>query len=107
MNRSFSEIGSFDSNNGIYEAFYKEYVEIDSRLHARKKQLSEWLSKAFKALTCTRARCLAKAFAVVASLVGLIGVAGAVEMENISLSLGLTLGTLMIAIEYFCLKRKK
>ena len=107
MDKAFSRNSEFDSNSGILDAFYREYVGADRSLPQRSEQAWEILRKIVKILTGARARCLAKAFAVATALIGLIGVAGAIEMENISLSAGLGLSVLLVAIEYLALRGRK
>ena len=110
MNRSYTKNDTFVSNNGIYDALYEDGA-------IGEKRLEKWLDNALckliallQILTGATARRLARVCGVVVSLIGMIGVAGAIETGRLSLVGGLLLAGLFVAAEYACLRptrRKK
>ena len=103
MNKTFTTKEQIISVNGIFDTFYAEVTEPS----VTAKKLSSALLKTARALTCSKARCLVRAFSAAGSLVGLIGIAGAVEVGNLSPAAGLLLGACMIVVEYLCLSPRR
>ena len=104
MNRSYTKNDAFVSNNGIYDALYGDGA-------FQEKRLEKWLDGALcklialmQILTGATARRLARVCGVVVSLIGIIGVAGAIETGRLSIPFGLLLAGLFVATEYFCLR---
>ncbi len=106
MNKDYSENRNFVSVNGIMSAFYEEIVcDAETRRSGLEKLLST-VRNAWKILSGARAKALAKVLAAVMSLIGLVGVVGAMELGSISLPAGTLLGLLLILAEYFCIRHK-
>ena len=100
MNKTFSNSSNIVSVNGIFERFYAE-ASVQSEAA---KKLSDLLTKAIQILTSVKTTRMLRAFAAAGSLVGLIGIAGAIEVGNLSPILGLVFASGMVAVEYICLK---
>ena len=106
MNKDYSANRSIISNNGIMTAFYEEIVGAAETRRGGFEKLLSAARNAWKILTGARARVLARVLAAVMSLIGLVGVVGAMELGNISLTAGTLLGLLLILAEYFCIRSK-
>ena len=57
-------------------------------------------------LTCERTRAIARALGFGLSLVGFIGIIGAMETGAIRLGFGLVLGAALLGVEVLCLRRQ-
>ena len=106
MNKDYSENHNFFSNNGIMSAFYDEIANNTNDRKSGLETLRSSARNAWMILTGAKARTLAKVLAAVASMIGLVGVVGAMELGNISLAAGGTIGLLLILAEYLCIRPK-
>ena len=107
MNRSYTENKRFNSDCGIYEAFYTEIAEPVLAGRNRVDALLSRLLAIWQILTGATARRLAKVTVFTLCLVGTVGVVGAMELGRISLASGLLLSAVMFAIQCLCFMRKK
>ena len=105
MNKTYEISNRFDSNNGIYEAFYEEVVVPAYSTPKTLLNISEKAKKLYKILTAATAKRLAMTAAVAISLLGIVGIAGGIQQGNISLLGGLAVAALCIGVEYCCLKK--
>ena len=105
MNKTYEFSSQFDSNNGIYDAFYAEVVSPAYSVPKALGSISEKVKKLYKALTSAVAKRLALTAATALSLLGIVGIAGGIQHGNISLLGGLAVAALCIGVEYCCLKK--
>ena len=105
MNKYYLSEEQFNSNKRIFEAYYTEAKTSVGAFQKALDFLRIFLSAVMAALTSARARVLVRVCGIALSLIGLIGVVGAIEAGSISIGFGLLLGLLMIGVEFFCLKK--
>ena len=101
MNKYYVTNEQFNSNKRIFEAYYKE-AEIKPSILQRVADF--WLAL-LSVLTSERARTVAKAASVALCLIGLIGIAGAIENGTLSIGVGILVATVLLGIEFFSLKK--
>ena len=104
MNAYFNKNESFDSNKRIIEAYFGESATRANSLQKLLDSLLYAISLILQVLTCSTARRIAKACAVAVTLVGFIGVIGAMESGALGLGTGLAIGAVLIVIEILCLR---
>lgn len=104
MNAYYNKNEAFDSNKRIIEAYFGESLKTAGTGQKVLDALFSWLSVFLRVLTCATARRIAKATAVAVTLVGFVGVIGAMERGVLGLGLGLAIGTILLGIEYLCLR---
>ena len=102
MNKYFEKNDNFNSNNRIYEGYFTE-ARNESGFGKRALDL---LSLILNFLLCESFLQRAKMVLVALSLVGFIGVIGAMEAGSLGMGSGLLIGGLLLAVEYLCLKRR-
>ena len=100
MNKYFDKNDMFDSNSRIYEGFFADVTNAKNPW----KKISDFLFLILRFLSGqTVIRC-AKATAVALSLIGFVGIIGAMENGALGLGTGLLIGALLLAVEYLCLR---
>ena len=104
MNKVYEIYSHHNSDNGIYEAFYKEVVAPTLSNKNMAIELSEELKKLQKTLTGAVTKRLAIVTGAALSIIGIVGVAGSIQHERISLPLGITIAALCLGAEFLCLK---
>ena len=107
MNAYFEKNETIDSNKRIIEAYFGESVKTVGAGQKLLNSILSWLSVLLRVLSCTAARRIAKATAVAVTLVAFIGVIGAMETGALSLGLGLAIGTILLGVEYLCLRPQR
>ena len=107
MNAYFQQNEDFSSNKRIFEAYYNEAIKPAGRMQKSLDTLLSYLYIMIKALTSARAKAVLKAFTVAVSLVGFVGVIGAMEQGALGLGAGLAIGAVLIGAEYLCLRGKR
>ena len=107
MNAYFENNGSFDSNSRIIEAYFSETVKPVSRARRMGESLISLLSALITCLTSAKTRSIAKAVSVALSLVGFVGIIGAMEHGTLSIGMGLLIGVGLLGIEYLCLRKRQ
>ncbi len=105
MNNTYEISNNFDSNSGIYEAFYEEVVIPAYSTPKTLCNISEKAKKLYKILTGAATKRLAMTAAAALSLLGVVGVAGGIQHGNISLLGGLAIAAFCVSVEYCCLKK--
>lgn len=100
MNASYEKNGRFDSNSRIFEGYYTESAP---RTDGLRKALEALRSSEKARTVSTTLRVLGTAL----SLVGFVGVIGAMESGSLSLLKGLAIGAILIGVEYLCLRRRR
>ena len=105
MNKTYEFNGKINSNNGIYEAFYQEFVAQRTPAENNLLKLMNSAKKVCAALTSATAKRLARVSGVVLSLIGIVGLAGGIQQNRISLIGGLIATAAFLALEYLCLRQ--
>ncbi len=102
MNKYFDKNDTFNSNSRIYEGCFTDARSAKNPL----KKLSEMLFLVLHFLTGQAVVRKIKAVAVALSLIGFVGIIGAMETGSLGLGTGLLIGALLLAIEYLCLSQR-
>ena len=106
MNRYIEKNSEFNSNRRIFEAYYNEVARPESRLQKVLETLVSYILMLVHMLSSAQVKALIKVFTVAVSLVGLVGIIGAMEQGSLGLGTGLLIGSLLIALEYLSLRGK-
>ena len=104
MNKTYDIPNNIYSNTGIYDAFY---AQIAVPAFERKNRAYKWvesIKSIHRALSCATAKRLAKVTGAALSVLGLVGIAGGIQQNRISLFGGLAVGVILLASEFICLK---
>ena len=104
MNKTYDIPNNIYSNTGIYDAFY---AQIATPAFERKNTVYKWLEgikSIHRTLTGATAKRLAKVTGAAMSLIGIIGIAGGIQQNRISLLGGLAVAVVLLAAEFICLK---
>lgn len=96
MNASYEKNGYFDSNTRIFEGCFTEPAPRENHLQKLLARVS--------ALPVAR---VLRVAGTTLSLVGFVGVIGAMERGTVSLLSGLCIGALLIGVEYLCLRGRR
>ena len=107
MNTYFDKNEHFNSNRRIFETYYQEAARPAGRLQRALDALLGGASALVSALSGAKARRLAKALTVAVSLVGFVGVIGAMERGSLGLGSGLLIGAILVGAEYLCLRGRR
>ena len=107
MNKTYDVSNRFDSNKGIYDAFYEEIVSPAFSSRNITKTLLEKLVNLHAILCGATAKRLARVTGVACALLGIVGVAGGIQYGRISLLGGVAISLALLGIEYLCLKKQK
>ena len=104
MNKAYDLSNNVYSNTGIYDAFY---AQIAAPAFERKNRACKWaegIKSIHQALTGATAKRLAKVTGATMSVLGLVGIAGSIQQNRVSLLGGLAIGAILLAAEFICLK---
>ena len=104
MKSCYEKNGRFDSNNRIFDAYFQEEVLPANGLQRVLDTLSAFLFAVIAFLSCAAFRRVVRVSGVALSLVGFIGVIGAMQNGSVSLMAGLFIGALLLGVEYLCLR---
>ena len=104
MNAYFDHNERIDTNKRIIEAYFSDVTTAPGFFTRAADAVLAFLFAMWKALTSDVARRIAKALGVAVSLVGLVGVVGAIERGTLGLGAGLMIGLAIVGIEYLCLR---
>ena len=107
MNRSYEKNSLFNSDFGIYETFYTEETVAAGGWKSYKDALLCRLLVLAQILCGATARRIARVGIFTLCMVGTIGVAGAIEVGNLSLFPGLAICAGLLTIEWLCLRGRK
>ena len=107
MNAYFDRNNEFNSNSRIFEAYYQEIAKPAGKLQRWIDAALSKLSALTKPENLTTAIRLAKVAGVALSLVGLVGIIGAMESGALGLGNGLLIGSLLVGVEYLCLRGRR
>ncbi len=106
MNAYYGENKQVVSNKRIYDGFFTENARSESKLQKLLSLLFSFLFSTLSLLTNTTAKRIVKTTVVALSLVGIVGVIGAVECGTLGMGHGLLLGAVFIGIEFLCLYKR-
>ena len=107
MNRYYDQNEQFRSNNRIFEGYFTESRKSVGGVQRRLDALLSILYAILVMLTSERAIRLGRVLGVVGSLVGMGVLFAAIEAGSVGLGVGLLLGSLLVGIEYLCLRRHR
>lgn len=107
MNTAFEKNGNFNSNNRIFEGYFEEPAKTFGTIRRGLDSFLYIIVSVITALSSAKAIALYKVFGVACSLVGFIGVIGAVERGSLGFGAGLLIGAVLIGVEYLCLRSKR
>ncbi len=105
MNVSYQNNGRIYSNNDIFA----DYFNVGTR-HSKMRKAADAMLAALSLiltfLTAARTRVIARTVGFGLTLVGFVGIIGAMEAGTISLGLGLIFSAALLGIEVLCLRRQ-
>ena len=107
MNAYYENNGRFSSNNRIFEGCFPETKKSHGTLQGLRRKLTSSVTALAKALSDSRVCRFAKAISLAVSLVGFVGVIGAIEHGGIGLGTGLLIGSVLLGVEYLCLRGRR
>ncbi len=104
MNKTYDIPNNIYSNTGIYDAFYTQIAAPAFEKKNRAYKWMEGIKSTYQVITGATARRLAKVTGATVSLIGIIGIAGGIQQNRISLLGGLAVAAILLATEFICLK---
>ena len=104
MNAYYNKNEEFNSNKRIIEAYFGESAKTTFAGQKVIDALLACLSALVCALCSATARRVIKATVFSVTLVGFVGVIGAMEHGSIGLGAGLALGIVLLCVELLCLR---
>ncbi|MBE6589754.1 MAG: hypothetical protein E7643_06195 [Ruminococcaceae bacterium] len=105
MNAYYNKQEHSISNNDIFRAYLLGDAAPVPTWKRRADTILAMLLACIAALTGSTARRIWRAFSVAILLIALIGVIGAIEVGALGLGMGFLLGSLLIGLEFLCLRR--
>lgn len=107
MNAYFENNGAFNSNSRIFEGYFTETETRTGRLQRTWEKLFFRMAGFARALTDSRICRLIKSITVALSLIGFVGVIGAMERGGLGIGAGLLIGVALVGLEYLCLRSRR
>lgn len=104
MNACFDQNERIDTNKRIIEAYFSDVTTAPGVFARTVDSVLAFLFAMWKVLTGDVARRIAKAACVALSLVGMVGIVGAMERGTLALWAGLLIGLALVGVEYLCLR---
>ena len=104
MNRYFDKTQEFDSNSRIFNAYYTNSKVSERPAPSVLDSLRAKLFSARRSKLLRSVSRIAKPIVFSASLIGLLGIAAAIEAGSLGLGSGLTVSAILVAIEYLCIR---
>ncbi len=104
MNAFFDKNEYYSSNKGILEAYLGECVPSPNKLKKVLGGMRIFWNTLCAALLSKKVLCVLKALGMAISLVGFVGIIGAMEHGKLQLGTGLFIGALLLAVEILCLR---
>ncbi len=105
MNTYYQQNGRIGSNNDIFETYFYGETKALPSWKKRLDTILAILAAMVASLTSARARTALRVFGVGASLVGFVGIIGAMEAGSLAILPGILIGILLIGVEVLCLRR--
>lgn len=106
MNTYYQNNNRLNSNNDIFEEYFFGGSRPVSGAKKAADHLLALLSAFLLFITSARVRTVARVTLAALSLVGFVGIIGAVEVGTLGMGAGALLGLLFIGLEVLCLYRK-
>ncbi len=106
MNTYYQENGQVNSNNDIFELYFYEGAKKAPAWKRAADRILALVSALIAILCGAHVRTALRVGGVALSLVGLIGVIGAMESGSLNLAVGVLLGAILVGLEYLCLRHK-
>lgn len=108
MNKEYAVPGRICSDNGIYEAFYREAGKPrQSALCVIRARIVGWLRALLGILCSAGVRRVLRAVSATAALLGAVGTAGALERGRLSPAGCLLLSAVFLFVAYLSLKPRR
>lgn len=107
MNAYFENSRSFNSNSRTFDAYFVENAKPLGGWRKVTDALSSVAASAYSIWKYSALCRILRAVGVAASLVGFVGIIGAMERGTIGLGAGLLMGLLLVGAEYLCLRKSK
>ncbi len=101
MNRYFENNQEFNSNSRIFNAYYHTAPQTKQKRTSLFGSLRSKLSAALCSNTARRVLRVAKPIVFSAALLGLLGIAAAIEAGALGLGAGIATSAAIIGVEYF------
>lgn len=102
MNRYFENKQEFNSNSRIFNAYYHTAPQTKSNRNLLSGSLRSKLLAALRSNTARRVLRIAKPIVFSASLLGLLGIAAAIEAGVLGLGAGIATSVAILGVEYLC-----
>ncbi len=107
MNTCFEQSSNFNSNNRIFKDYFSTTAKPVGNLRRKLDAFLYIIVSLCAAFPIAKAAHVLRAIGVAGSLVGFVGIIGAMEFGTLSLGAGLLLGALFIGFEYLCLRPRR
>ena len=104
MNAYFDHNEQFNTNKRIIEAYFTDVTVAPNRMERAINAVLAFLFACWKVLSGERVVRIAKVSGVALSLIGMVGIIGAIERGTLALWAGLCIGLVLLGIEYLCLR---
>ena len=107
MNKYFDQNDIFNSNKRTYEGYFTESKKEKNALQKWVEKIIAILSVFAHIIAQSSALRVVKVVAVALSLVGFIGIIGAMEQGSLGMGSGLLIGSILLLVEYLCLRSRR
>ena len=107
MNTTFEQNSNFNSKSRTYEGYFEESASRAGNIRSGLESFLYIIASILTAMTSAKAIALFKVIGMAGALVGFVGIIGAVEQGTLGMGAGFGLGTLLVGIEYLCLRSKR
>lgn len=104
MNTYYQKSERSNSNNDVFEKYFWGEVRHVSTWKKATDRILALISAFLLLLTSARVRTVARVSFAALSLVGFIGVIGAMESGSLRLDVGLLIGACLLGVEIVCLR---
>ncbi|MBQ9806554.1 MAG: hypothetical protein IJW49_08635 [Clostridia bacterium] len=104
MNRYFDNNRDFDSNSRIFNAYYNAVPQTEQQRTPLLTSLRAKLSAALRSNAARRVLRVVKPIVFSAALLGILGIAAAIEAGSLGLGSGIAVSAILLGIEYLCLR---
>ncbi len=105
MNTYYQQNRRISSNNDIFEVYFYGKAKPMPKWKKQLDSILSMLAAMVAFLTSARVRTALRVFGVGVSLVGFVGIIGAMEAGSLAILPGILLGLLLIGVEFLCLRR--
>ena len=106
MNAYYNKNGYYNSNTDIFEEYFYGHAKAVPAWQKNLDLLLSYLCAIVTALCSVTAKRLYRDFGVALSLVGIIGVIGAMESNILPIWVGILVALPLLGFEFLCLRRR-